>query len=59
MLQVLFMVLPTLVVHPIDGWSPLVPPRAASQPYVSMSAYEFPDVLCRASRLCGPRWCRY
>ena len=45
----LFMALPTLIVHEIDAWSPFAPPRDATRSLRSMSDYEFPSVLQRSA----------
>lgn len=52
----LFLELPTEVVHRLDAWSPLVPPRRAgaaprdgSVPHDPRAHYRFPDVLQRAT----------
>ena len=49
----LFLELPTAVVHRLDAWSPLAPPMPAAvplaTPHDAKQSYRFPDVLQRAS----------
>ena len=43
----LFLALPELIVHPIDAWSPLAPPRPASEDANPMHNYTFPEPRMR------------
>ena len=45
----LFLELPTQVVHRLDAWSPLVPPRDDDSVHDPRTSYTFPEVLQRVS----------
>ena len=45
----LFLELPTQVVHRLDAWSPLVPPRDDESAHDPRTSYKFPEVLQRVS----------
>jgi hypothetical protein len=45
----LLLMLPTLVTHQVDPWSPLMPPGCMATNSKSMNSYAFPDVFQRAN----------